>query len=113
APMVDILHKVGVKSPSTDRVYEALATTEGIAGWWTTQTRGESKVGGVVQLRFEAGGFDMKVLDLKPGKHVLWQVVDGPSEWVGTKIEFDLRQVGDYATVFFKHEGWKAPSDFM
>ena len=57
--MVDILHRVGIKS-SLDDTYRALATREGLAAWWTTNTQGESKVGGVLQFRFGAGGFDMK-----------------------------------------------------
>ncbi|MDX6293836.1 MAG: hypothetical protein QOH50_2911 [Kribbellaceae bacterium] len=110
--MVDILHKVGVKS-SLDDVYDALATRDGLADWWTNDTQGESKVDGVLQFRFDAGGFDMKVLELEPAKRVLWQVVDGPAEWVGTKVSFDLRQEGDYTEVLFKHQGWKEPVEFM
>jgi hypothetical protein len=34
--------------------------------------------------RFGAGGFDMEVLELDPTARVLWQVVDGPQEWIGT-----------------------------
>ena len=92
--MPDILHKVGIKSSSLGDVYKALTTVEGLSGWWTTDTQGESKVGGVLQFRFGAGGFDMKVLELHPAKRVLWQVVDGPEEWIGTKISFDLEQRG-------------------
>ena len=110
--MVDILHKVGIKS-SLDATYKALATREGLAGWWTNDTQGESKVGGVLQFRFGAGGFDMKVLELDPGKRVLWQVVEGPAEWLGTKVSFDLRRDGDYTIVLFKHQGWKEPVEFM
>ncbi|HEY0694067.1 MAG TPA: SRPBCC domain-containing protein [Kribbella sp.] len=110
--MVDILHKVGVKS-SLDDVYDALATRDGLADWWTNDTQGESKVDGVLQFRFDAGGFDMKVLELEPAKRVLWQVVDGPAEWVGTKVSFDLKQEGDYTEVLFKHQGWKEPVEFM
>ena len=111
--MPDILHKVGVKSSSLNDVYKALATVEGLSAWWTTTTLGESKVGGVLQFRFGANGFDMKVLELQPAKRVLWQVVSGPEEWVGTKISFDLRQEGDWTIVLFKHEGWKKPVEFM
>ena len=56
--MVDILHKVGVKS-SPDDVYEALTTRDGLAGWWTEDTKGQTDVGGVLEFRFEQGGFDM------------------------------------------------------
>jgi uncharacterized protein YndB with AHSA1/START domain len=115
--MPDILHKVGIKSSSLDDVYKALTTVEGLSGWWTTNTQGESpggsKVGGVLQFRFGAGGFDMKVLELDPARQVLWQVVDGPEEWIGTKISFDLDQRGDWTIVLFKHEGWKEPVEFM
>jgi Activator of Hsp90 ATPase homolog 1-like protein len=111
--MPDILQKVGIKSSSPDEVYNALTAIEGLSRWWTTDTRGESKVGGVIQFRFAAGGFDMKVLDLQPAKGVLWQVVDGPEEWLGTKISFDIRQHDDWTIVLFKHADWKEPVEFM
>src|SRR4029077_19118236 len=111
--MADILHRVGVKSSSLNDVYKALATREGLAAWWTNNTQGESKADGVRQFRFGAGGFDMKVLELEPGKRVLWRVVDGPDEWIGTKVSFDLTSSGEFTAVLFKHEGWKRPVEFM
>ncbi|HTV27674.1 MAG TPA: SRPBCC domain-containing protein [Xanthobacteraceae bacterium] len=111
--MPDILHKVGIKSSLPNHVYQALTTLDGLSGWWTTDTHGENKVGGVLRFRFGSGGFDMKVLELKPAEHVLWQVVDGPEEWLGTKVSFDLKQNGDWTVVLFKHQGWKAPVEFM
>jgi uncharacterized protein YndB with AHSA1/START domain len=111
--MVDILHRVGIKSPVAE-VYAALTTAEGLAGWWTTNTQGKGNdIGGVVQFRFGAGGFDMKVLELDPGKRVLWEVVDGPEEWIGTHVHWDLDQADDYTVVLFKHEGWTEPVEFM
>jgi uncharacterized protein YndB with AHSA1/START domain len=115
--MVDILHRVGIKS-SPDAVYKALATREGVAGWWTNNTQGESKVGGLLKFSFSAGGseiggFEMKVLELQPAKRVLWQVVGGPEEWIGTKISFELKQESNYAIALFKHQGWKEPVEFM
>ncbi len=111
--MPDILHKVGIKSSSPDDVYKALTAVAGLSGWWTSDTRGQSKVGDVLQFRFGGGCFDMKVLELKPSKRVRWQVVDGPEEWLGTKISFDLKQNGDWTIVLFKHQGWKQPVEFM
>ena len=110
--MADILHRVGIKS-SIDKVYRALTTREGLAGWWTTNTQGEASAGGVLQFRFGAGGFDMKVLELEPAKRVVWQVVDGPEEWVGTKVSWDLRQEGDYTITLFRHMDWREPVEFM
>jgi len=115
--MADILHRVGIKS-SLDEVYKALTTREGLAAWWTHDTQGESKVGGGLKFRFSAdgseiGGFDMKILELQPAKRVLWQVVDGPVDWIDTKISFQLKQESEYSIVLFKHQDWKEPVEFM
>ena len=110
--MADILHRVGIKS-SPGAVYKALTTIEGLAAWWTTNTQGDTRVGGVIEFRFGAGGMDMKVLGLHPASQVLWQVVDGPSEWIGTKVSWEIQQEDDYSIVLFKHQGWKEPGDFM
>jgi uncharacterized protein YndB with AHSA1/START domain len=111
--MPDILHKVGIESSSRADVYKALTAIEGLSAWWTTTTEGESTVGGVIQFRFGNGGFDMKVLELDPARRVVWQVVDGPEEWIGTIISFDIDQRGDWTIVLFKQEGWKEPVEFM
>ena len=111
--MVDILHKVGIKS-SPLGVYNALATREGLSGWWTKDTQWDGKVGSVISFRFGDRGFiDVKVVELDPAKRVLWQVVDGPADWIGTKISFDLVQDDDFTLVLFKHQGWKEPNEFM
>jgi len=75
---------------------------------------GDTHLGGVLQFRFGAGGIDMKVLELHPAERVLcWQVTAGPEEWIGTTVSFELRQEGAWTLVFFKHEGWKEPVEFM
>lgn len=111
--MPDILHRIGVKSPTKD-VYKALTTIDGLAGWWTNTTSGESKVDGKIRFQFgDRGFFVMKVLELKRAERILWEVVDGPEEWIGTKVSFDLIQEGEQATVMFKHMGWKKSVEFM
>ena len=106
--MADILHRVGVRTSTPDKVYDALTTVEGLAGWWTEEAKGSGDVGGVLGFRFPVGGFDMKVLELRPSERVAWQVVDGPEEWIGTTIDWSLRQDGDYTIVLFKHQGWRS-----
>ncbi|MDQ4489155.1 SRPBCC domain-containing protein [Sinomonas sp. ASV486] len=111
--MVDILHRIGVAKSSPDDVYAALTTIEGLSGWWARNTTGKTDVGGVIAFRFVPGGFDMKVIESVPGKKVLWEVVDGPAEWIGTHVSWDLSQAGDYTIVLFAHEGWAEPVEFM
>lgn len=107
--MVDILHRVGVKTPTPEKVYHALTFVEGLAGWWTDDTKGSGDVGGVLEFRFPSGGVDMEVIELRPSERVRWRVVDGPEEWIGTTIDWGLRQNGDYTIVLFKHQGWQEP----
>ncbi|GAA3382038.1 SRPBCC family protein [Cryptosporangium minutisporangium] len=111
--MVDILHRVGMKDGTPEKVYDALTTVDGLAAWWTDDTKGTTDVGGVLEFRFPPGGFDMEVIELRPREGVTWRVVGGPDEWIGTTVDWEIRQDGDYTIVLFKHQGWKEPVEFM
>ncbi len=43
------------------------------------------------------------------------QPPEGPDEWIGTHVSWDLKQEDDQSTVLFKHLrlGWKEPVEFM
>jgi uncharacterized protein YndB with AHSA1/START domain len=111
--MVDILHRVGITA-SRDAVFGALTNRDDLAAWWTNDTRGDGAPGGVLEFRFgDAGGFDMKVLEAQPADHVLWEVIDGPEEWIGTQIRWDLTTEDDLTIIMFAHEGWREPVPFM
>ena len=108
--MVDILHRIAVKDVGPDRAFDAVATRDGVASWWIGDTTGDGALGGT--LNFGAGIVG-EVVDRRPNERVQWRVVDGPAEWVGTHITFDIRTDGDYTVVLFKHEGWAEPVEFM
>ena len=116
--MKDIIHRIGIQAPAA-QVYNALATIPGLAGWWTEETTGDSKVGGIVKFVFHLengellGGFDMDVLELTPEQKVRWRVKAGPDEWVGTDIEFTLSRQDDYTIVLFGHRLWREEVEFM
>jgi uncharacterized protein YndB with AHSA1/START domain len=111
--MSDILHRIATRTTTPDGVYQALTTIDGLAAWWTTDTTGKTDLGDVIDFRFENGGFSMKVLDLVPAELVRWEVVDGPEEWIGTTVNWNLKQNGDYTVILFEHLGWKEPVEFM
>jgi uncharacterized protein YndB with AHSA1/START domain len=111
--MVDILHRIAVEQTAPEKVYDALTTIEGLAGWWTEDTTGDPKPDGTIAFRFPPGGFDMVVKDATPGESVTWEVVDGPEEWVGTTVDWRLRRDGDWTVVLFSHRGWTEPVEFM
>ncbi|MEU8116362.1 SRPBCC domain-containing protein [Micromonospora sp. NPDC048947] len=111
--MVDILHQVGVVAPLAD-VYRAVATPEGVAGWWSVDTTGKSEVGGQLTVHFgDEGGFDLEILELNPAGRVRWRVVGGPKEWIGTEIGWRLGQRGRYTIVDFTHSAWREPTELM
>jgi uncharacterized protein YndB with AHSA1/START domain len=115
---MDIVHRIGIKAPPS-KVYAALATIDGLAGWWTRDTSGRSEPGGHIDFRFhtpagdEIGGFGMDVVELTAGRKVRWRVKDGPPEWVGTEIEFLLGEEDGYTVVRFGHRDWRDQSEFM
>jgi uncharacterized protein YndB with AHSA1/START domain len=115
--MADIVHRIGIKAP-VSKVYAALSTVEGVAGWWTKDTSGVSKVGETLEVRFHSregkqiGHMTMKVIALDLNKKVHWRVTAGPEEWVGTDVVFDLSQEGDDTIVLFGHKNWQEVNDF-
>ncbi|RYY99263.1 MAG: SRPBCC domain-containing protein [Comamonadaceae bacterium] len=116
--MVDIVHRIGIQAPAAT-VYQALATIEGLAGWWTRDTSGGARVGDSIAFTFrnpagaEIGRFDMDVLALRAGELVQWQVRSGPAEWVGTQLSFTLSEQDGMTIVLFAHRGWREPVEFM
>jgi uncharacterized protein YndB with AHSA1/START domain len=114
--MADIRHRVGIAAPA-ERVYQALATTDGLSGWWTRDVHGDSRMGGKLEFYFgqPEPAAVMEVTDLVPGRRVGWLCVQGPDEWVGTSLAFDLttsEEAGETA-VRFTHADWRDPIDFM
>ena len=115
--MVNIKHRVGIKA-SSQKVYEALSTLKGIAGWWTKNTSGESEIGKTIVVRFhtpegkEVGSMNMEVQDLQPEVKVHWKFPAGPPEWINTEVLFDLHQEEDFTIVLFSHLNWAEEVEF-
>jgi uncharacterized protein YndB with AHSA1/START domain len=115
--MVDIIHRIGIKAPLA-KTYEALATVEGVAGWWTKETTGASKPGGTMKFVFrgpagdEKGKMEFEVLKLNPNQEVHWRCTAGPTEWLGTDVTFNLSQNGEYTEILFGHRNWREASEF-
>ena len=113
--MPDIRHRVVMSAP-LDRVYGAIATTEGISGWWTRGgVQGESTEGSELQFFFgqPEPAAVMEVTRLDPDGHVRWRCVGGADEWIGTTLAFDLTGRGEETVVLFTHADWRDPSEFM
>ena len=87
-----IRHEVGIAA-SPEAVYGALTEVEKLAGWWTSDTRGEgAKVGGVLEFWFGDFCQAFEVVELRPGRLVRWKATreETIEEWAGTEVRFDL-----------------------
>jgi uncharacterized protein YndB with AHSA1/START domain len=116
--MIDIIHRIGIKAPAAD-VYQAIASVDGVASWWTKETTGDASVGGTMTVAFrdhgaetEKGRMDLEVTDLSPAKAVQWRVTAGPPEWIGTDVTFSLSQEGEYTVLLFGHRNWREAVEF-
>ena len=110
--MVDILHRIGIKS-SVTHVYTAITSLKGLAHWWTEEVQGDGRVGGKIEFYFRTkagellGGMVMEVQELGDNKDVRWRCIEGPTEWVGTEITFQLSEQDNQTIVLFGHRNWR------
>jgi uncharacterized protein YndB with AHSA1/START domain len=113
--MPDIRHRVVISAP-LDRVYQAVATADGISDWWTRDgVRGQAGKGSRLQFFFDQAepSAVMEVTALDPGGQVSWSCVGGADEWIGTRVSFDLTPAGGETVVLFTHADWRSPTEFM
>lgn len=116
--MVNIIHRIGIKS-SPEEVFKALSTIKGVSHWWTEEVEGGENIGGKIQFTFRTdtgdikGQMTMEVQQLEPQKNVRWRCVDGPPEWIGTDITFDLSVQNGQTIIIFGHRNWKEEIEFM
>jgi uncharacterized protein YndB with AHSA1/START domain len=106
--MPDILHRVGIDA-KPERVFEALSTIEGLRGWWVSDAEGDPSKGGAIDFGF----CRMQVIESSPPRRVRWRCADGPPEWIGTEVTFDVAFKDGETFVNFTHSGWAEPVEFM
>ena len=109
--MATIYHQVGIKAP-LNKVYEAIATTEGVTAWWT-KTRGDAAPGGDLEFDFDGHIIEARVTELAPSRYVEWTVGGDAGEWLNTRICFELDEREDQVMVNFMHADWNAETRFM
>jgi uncharacterized protein YndB with AHSA1/START domain len=114
--MPNILHRLTIDAPP-ERVHQLAATREGIQQWWTGHpVAGEDSVDGRLEVYFSddarpAAAFN--VVERNP-EHIVWRCIDGPHDWIDTRIIFALKPRTDGGTtLLFSHEGWQQENEFM
>ena len=47
-------------------------------------------------------------------ERIVWRIVGGPDDWIGTTVTFALdRRPDDGTTLLFTHAGWREANEFM
>jgi uncharacterized protein YndB with AHSA1/START domain len=111
--MAEIKHQIPINA-APEKVYAALATSKGLRGWWTADSKADEKAGGKAEFGFDRRGmlFRMIVEKLDPGKQVVWTCHGDHPEWNGTTLTWNIAREDGVSMFRFTHSGWKSVSDF-
>jgi uncharacterized protein YndB with AHSA1/START domain len=110
--MPDILHRFTIDAP-LERVHDLIATADGVGSWWTG--RPTSRDGGKLEVFFR-GDDPAAVFDVveESAARIVWRVVGGPGDWIGTTVNFALDEREDGGTtLLFRHADWPEGNEFM
>lgn len=109
ANLAGYVRTVTCRAPQ-QQVFDAVATLQGLRGWWTPIVAGLSTQGGTLAFGFE--GIDeaivMRVEEATPPTRVRWACLEhtSASEWAGTGISCELSETAaDACTLTFRHDG--------
>lgn len=109
--MQKIIHVLTIKS-DPNKVFEAIATAEGLSQWWSTNVRSEEKIGGIVDFTFvEDFNPNMKITALQRPLQVKWECVAGHEPWEDNKFSFKLTEDNGLTQLIFIQEYAKEISD--
>jgi hypothetical protein len=93
---------------------EAFNAINNVRGWWSEEIEGNTeKLNAEFKYHFEdVHRCKMKIIEVIPGKKVVWLVLENyfkftkdKSEWVGTKIVFDISKKDDQTQIRLTHQG--------
>jgi Uncharacterized conserved protein len=119
--MTTIHHQLLIDAP-VSRVYDVIATAEGISTWWDKQTAKKTERGLVLEHSpgREHGIVQFLVVELIPNTRVEWECISThpasspASAWTGTHFIFDLTERGDGPTALdFRQTNYDEGSAFF
>ncbi|HWR16872.1 MAG TPA: SRPBCC domain-containing protein [Terriglobales bacterium] len=118
--MVTIHHQLLIDAP-VSRIYDAIATADGISTWWDRQTPRHTDSGLVLEHNpgAEHGIVQLRVVDLIPNARIEWECISthpAPSPasvWTGTHFIFELAPAAGQTKLDFRQTGYDESSRFF
>ena len=109
--MSSILHDFEVRAEPS-KVYDVIATPEGLDQWWTLRASGAPAVGESYELWFGPGyDWRARVIEAVPGQRFALEMTGSDRDWMGTRVEFALEPSSHGTRVRFSHTGWPAENE--
>ena len=106
---VSLVHQVNIKA-SPEAIYKAVSTQEGLASFWTSDSKAEPNVGSVATFGFGGPTQRMRIDELTPGKRVKWTGLNDFPNWGDTTVTWDISPAENGETsLTFRHVNWPAP----
>jgi uncharacterized protein YndB with AHSA1/START domain len=112
--MPEIRHLISIEAPP-ETIYTALATSAGLASWWTADSTADDTVGGKAEFGFDHKSviFRMKIETLAPGRQVVWSCRGDNPEWVGTTLTWTIEPSDGGSLLRFTQSGWRDMTDMV
>jgi uncharacterized protein YndB with AHSA1/START domain len=104
--MSDILQDFPIRAEAA-RVFDAIATPEGLDRWWTIRSAGQPEDGAEYVLWFGPEyDWRARVTNARRPLRFELQFTTADDDWRGTRVGFTLEPNGSSTHVRFHHLGW-------
>jgi uncharacterized protein YndB with AHSA1/START domain len=108
--MAQIAHLVRIRA-TPEKVYRRVASTAGIAEWFTQASSPDYRKGGTLELRFSDERVSFTITELAEPSRIVWHCTTQENSWFNTDIVFEFVAQGDRTVVRFDHLGWPEVTD--
>ena len=98
-----------------ESVFEAICHREALSRWWTGDVRAEPVVGSLAEFGFydRAIVITFRIEELEPAERIRWLCTQGPAEYLGSEVVFDLESADSATRVRFEHRRLKGDEGFL
>lgn len=93
---------------SKEKVFEAIATAEGLNNWWTLKCTGKFELTEVINLNFtDEYNWYAKISKFEENTLIEFSMTEAMEEWLPTQFGFKLNAINSEKTeIEFYHSNW-------